>query len=167
MKTKESYVVCKSLEKEIKEIGEQMLTSIKKNYGGHAEKCYENIKFIKENKISSNSILTDEMKENLIDLCDFYMKQCPKEFLPNIYQKAEYTLLKKSIIDIGELVGIYIEKNERRLAKDCYDNINFTKEKKVSCSSLLSDEMKKELIQLCEHYMKKCSGKFRPYIPKK
>jgi hypothetical protein len=164
MKTRGSLTDCTILKKDIIENGEQMLTSIKKYQREHAETCYERIKFIKENKISSNPLLNDKMIEYLIQLCDFYLKQCPKKFLPNGCQKAEYQTLKNSITDVGELMLTYIKKYQKVDIEACYESIEFIKENKLTSNPLLNDKMIEYLIQLCDFYLKQCPKKFLPNI---
>lgn len=90
MRTNKSLEECITLVEEYKSLkscitknGKHMLIFIKKYDKMSAENCYENIVFLKENKLSNNPILIDEMKDELIKLCDHFLRQCPKKFLPN------------------------------------------------------------------------------------
>jgi hypothetical protein len=96
METKKSLEEYNNLKNLITENGEHMKFFIEMYQKYQAENCYENIDFIKESKISSNLLLTDEMKYDLIQSCEHYLKQCPRKFIPHFLLDKKIQLREKN-----------------------------------------------------------------------
>lgn len=67
---------------------------------------------------------------------------------------GEYTYFRKCVVEHGGLLLTAIKKDQKELAYNCYDNINYIVRVLTSTHSPLKNEMslQADLVNLCEQY---------------